>query len=256
MPTGDPTYPQRHIKQDSSRGVDYLASKESLDLEDAACMAGMRNPAEVVRKWPSLATAMAPLRRVLGLATPTNEELQDLPLACGEKPSKPPPSLAAIAWARELASKELGLTREEGEAHHAAGKWRHRIVGAVQRRCDCPDTVLETWLGPRGAPMGIASEITPGGLFPHCHSPAEAEVLDANFWTKGNHPSFGLSPDEETGPPGLDMLAGYFEKGYAESYTTIAEAEQIHCKLILSPTGTLSKFKAGRLTEAQDHPGS
>ena len=38
-------------------------------------------------------------------------------------------------------------------------------------------------------------------------------------------------------------MAGYYEKGYAARYTTIAEAEQIHAKLILSPLGTLSKFK-------------
>ena len=104
-------------------------------------MAGMRNPATVVLKWPSLAAAMIPIRRALALAIATNEELQDLPLAIGENPIKQPPSPAAIARARSLVSSKLGLTREQGESHHAAGKWRHMIVGAVQRSCDCRHTV-------------------------------------------------------------------------------------------------------------------
>ena len=40
-PIEDPTYPQRNIKRDASRGEDDLAIKELRDLEDAACMAGM-----------------------------------------------------------------------------------------------------------------------------------------------------------------------------------------------------------------------
>ena len=117
-------------------------------------MAGMRNPAEVVRKWPSLAAAMVPIRRVLTLAIATNKELRGLPLAIGENPFKAPSLQAAIAWARGLVSRKLGLTRDQDQSLHAAGKWRHMIVGAVQRSCDCPDKELETWLGPKTGTNG------------------------------------------------------------------------------------------------------
>ena len=91
--------------------------------------------------------------------------------------------------------------------------------------------------------MGITAPITPGGLFPLCPAPAEADFLDASFWTKGNRPSFGLTHGKDPEPPGLAILAGYYEKGYAESYSSMAEAELRHGTLIISPLGTLSKFK-------------
>ena len=115
---------------------------------------------------------MIPIRRALTLAIENDRELRDLPLAIGENTVKPPLALAAIAGARSLVGRKLGLTREQGEAHHEADKWRHMIVGAVQRSCDCPDKPLEAWLGPEGAPMGITVHITPGGLFPLCPAPA------------------------------------------------------------------------------------
>ena len=91
--------------------------------------------------------------------------------------------------------------------------------------------------------MGITAQITPGGLLPLCPAPAEADFLDANFWTKGNRPSFGLTQGEDPEPPGLAILAGYYEKGYAERYTTIAEAEQRHCTLIILLLGTLKTLR-------------
>ena len=91
--------------------------------------------------------------------------------------------------------------------------------------------------------MGILKPITPGGLFPLCPSPAEADALDGNLWAKGNHPSFGLmySGDEE--PPGLGVLKGYHTKGYAARYSTLFEAERQHGKLLISPLGNLTKEK-------------
>ena len=104
--------------------------------------------------------------------------------------------------------------------------------------------------------MGILRPITPGKLFPFCPSPAEADALDGNLWTKGNHPSFGLTYNEDTEPPGLAVLAGYHEKGYAARYSTLFEAERQHGKLLLSPLGNLTKQKRRRSPQASHHSGS
>ena len=87
------------------------------------------------------------------------------------------------------------------------------------------------------------SLITPGGLFPLCTAPAEAEILDNNFWTKGNRPSLGITHGENPEPPGLAILAGYYEKSYAARYSSMFEAERQRGKLIISPLGNLSKPK-------------
>ena len=92
--------------------------------------------------------------------------------------------------------------------------------------------------------MGILRSITPGKLFPAFASPAEADTLEANCWAKGNHPSFGLTHNGEDEPPGLDVLRGYHEKGYATRYTTLAAAERKHGELVISPLGNLTKEKA------------
>ena len=51
----------RHVR----RGVDQLSSREVRNQEDAASMAGMRNPEKVVRQWPSLRAVMTKVRHVL-----------------------------------------------------------------------------------------------------------------------------------------------------------------------------------------------
>lgn len=76
-----------------------------------------------------------------------------------------------------------------------------------------------------------------------CPAPAESGTLDANFWTKGNHPSFGLTHGEDPEPPGLAILAGYYKKGYAARYSSLFEAEKQHGKQAMSPLGKLSKEK-------------
>ena len=91
--------------------------------------------------------------------------------------------------------------------------------------------------------MGIIEPITPGGLFPLCPVPAEAELLDENVWKKGNRPSFGLTHGDDPQPPGLAILAGYYEKNYAAGCSSVFEAERQHGKLIISPLGNLSKIK-------------
>ena len=79
--------------------------------------------------------------------------------------------------------------------------------------------------------MGILKPIAPGELFPICPSPAEADSLDGNHWAKGNHPSFGLTHGDDSTPPGLGVLSGYHDKGYAARYSSLFEAERVHGKI-------------------------
>ena len=91
--------------------------------------------------------------------------------------------------------------------------------------------------------MGILEPITPGNLFPICPSPAEADALDGTLWTKGNHPSFGTPYGEDNAVPGLEVLDGYYTKGYAARYSSMFEAEKIHGDILISPLGNLTKNK-------------
>ena len=148
-------------------------------------MAGMRNPALVVSKWPSLAAAMIPIRRALKLAIENDKELRDHPLPIGENPVEPPPSRAAIAGARSLVCRKLGLTREQGEAHHEAGKWRHMIVGAVQRSCDCPDKPLQSLARTRGSTYAHHCSHCAGRPLPAVARPSRGIVPGCKLLDKG-----------------------------------------------------------------------
>ena len=84
--TEDQRYPQRNVKRDVSRGTDERFRKEVRDSEDAICNAGMRNPAAVLARWPTLAAAMVPVKKALVKAMEYDAELRDLPLAVGLHP--------------------------------------------------------------------------------------------------------------------------------------------------------------------------
>ena len=71
--------------------------------------------------------------------------------------------------------------------------------------------------------MEILEPITPCGLFPLAPAPTEAELLAENFWTKGDRPSFGLTHDDDPDPPGLAILASWYEKGYAARYSSMSK---------------------------------
>ena len=148
------------------------------DIEDAACNAGMRNPSTVHGRWPSLVAAMAPVRKALlkALRIRNCRNYYRSWKVAGEETT----IVAVHRESKAMRRETLGLFCEAGEAKRSAGQLRHNIVGAVQQKCNYPDAVLPGWLD-EDAAMGIIEPITPGGLFPLCPSPAEAEVLDSNF---------------------------------------------------------------------------
>ena len=238
-PSGEPP---RKIGRHSSRGDTLPSRKDLREQEDALCNAGMRNPSRVCQRWQGLVTAMMPVRAALLTAYHRHPDLQQLPLAVGENAVRSPPTEASIDAARAAVAEALGICREERNLRHPAGKWRYAIVQAVQKASGDPDIPLGSWLKD-GAPQGIVKSITPGGLFPLCHSPAEASSLEGLMWGKGNHPSFNVVREEGQPSPGVKILRDYFKSGYAHRYTSVEAATAIHGELVLSPLGTLSKPK-------------
>jgi hypothetical protein len=230
------------VARDSSLGDDGRSIKEVRDEEDAACNAGLRNPATVCRRWPKLVKAMEPVRKALLEAMDGIEELRDLPLCTGDNPTRKPPRPDAIDAARALVAKALKIPQERRNRRHPAGKWRASIVEAVQNEADDPDTLLGKWLVD-GSPMGFTETITPGGLFPLCASPAEADTLDGMLWEGGNHGSFEEVYGNDKLPPGIETLRGYYKKGFASRYTSRTEAASAHGELVVSPLGNVAKLK-------------
>lgn len=103
----------------------------------------------------------------------------------GLTPQRKPPQPASVKRARDIVAAALGITPQEADACHHAGKWRYNVVAEVQRRCDNPDTVLRKWLQ-QGSPIGVLETVVPGKLFPEFDSPAEAEysAITDEFWTR------------------------------------------------------------------------
>ena len=233
----------RRVTRDSSLGDDGMSIKEIRDAEDAACNAGLRNPAIVCQRWPKLVRAMAPVRKALLEAIDGIDELRDLPLCAGPRPSKKPPGSNAVEAARSLVAKALKVRQPDINRRHSTGKWRASLIEAVQVEADDLDTPLAKWLV-EGSPMGFTETITPGGLFPLGSSPAEADTLDGLLWEGGNHGSFEEVYEGSSVPPGIGTLHGYFEKGYASRYPSRAAAIAVHGDIVVSPLGNVAKLKA------------
>ena len=115
--------------------MDADSRKEIRDAEDAACNAGMRNPAAVCNRWPELVEAMQPVRQALLSAIAKCPDLQDLPLAVGKSPIRQPPAEASIALARDMVAEALAVKAKSANSWHTAGKWRYNLVADVQKRC-------------------------------------------------------------------------------------------------------------------------
>jgi hypothetical protein len=186
----------------------------------------MRNPASVIRVWPELGTAMEPVRDALLKAINLEPNLRNLASACGDSPSRQPPSLDSVRKARASVAQALGLSREDAEVCHPASPWKARLVGKIQDLAKDPDKALRSWLE-HGAPMGLAAPIQPGGLFPAQSGEAELtldDLADAQA-IKRNRPSFSERHGQERAP-GLDLLAEQVNEGFGLLFADKAAAER------------------------------
>ena len=238
----DLTTEGRKVKRHRLRGPTLVGNKELKEDENQKCLAGMRNPASVLRAWPSLVPAMAELGEFLKEKIEKVPSFQGLSGCCGAEPSRPPPSETLLDLLRNQVEEILGLPRGAGKLHHPAAPWRYEIIKAVQQACDDPDVVLPVWLAD-GAPMGLTCPIEPGGLFPTTSDDSELaldELAAQERWTR-NHPSF-VEPFGRDRPPGLDLLEEYLEDGFGELFKDAAAAsDHFQVQVHPAPLATIGK---------------
>jgi hypothetical protein len=110
----------RHVMMGGSEE----SKREVRRREDEASLAGMRNPASVVRGWPELSNAMLPVRDAILKAINLAPDLRGLSGACGPTPSRAPPTSTSIRRVRRKVAEALELSVEEAEVSHPASPWK------------------------------------------------------------------------------------------------------------------------------------
>ena len=220
------------------RIYDPAAEKRQEDLD---CSAGMRDPAELIHRWPALWRAMAPVAAVLLEAQSGGGAFAGLVGCVGDAPSRPPPSELELAGLRRRVAQALGVPPDRADDTHPAAPWRFRLVAAVQDAAQDPDAALREWLS-EGAPMGIKVPIAPGGLFPLKTTAAEIDPEDVFMEDfAGNHPSFGAAGTEA---PGLAVVQGHLDAGFGELFANRAAAEHHFGEQVApAPLGCITKQK-------------
>ena len=236
------------VKRHKARGHDEDTPKEIRAREDAACKAGMRNPADLEEQWPRLWDTMGRVRAVLEKARSDEHGLRDLTALCGEAPSRQPPDEKVLLGVRAKVADLLGVATDDFDHRHPASPWRHCIVHGVQAESDDPDKPMAEWLA-TGAPMGLASKIECGGLFPQVEPEPKQTLEDLDQqerWEK-NHPSFLLEHGEGR-PPGLNLIEEYLEKGMGRLYKDAAAAsEALGQKIHPAPLGNVTTVKGDKV---------
>ena len=164
------------VKRHKARGADEVSNKERRAQEDQDSRAGMRNPADLEDRWPRLWATMDGIKKVLQKARETHPELQDLTKHCGQDITNPVPEHLLVELRLQVA-EEIGIARDDSDFHHAASPWRANLVRGTQIEAGDPDTALGDWLA-NGAPMGITTDIEPGGLFPKADAEANLDLKD------------------------------------------------------------------------------
>ena len=236
--------PDRHrrVAPHWTRATFTRTPREQKAMEDAACTAGLRNPAWLVEApGAQLASALAPVRQALLAARAARGGLQGLAGACGLAPRRPLPSEEDVAFARLQVGRSLDLSWARADQHHASSPLRHNIFGAVLERLDDSDRVIADWLRD-GAPMGVECPIPPGGHFPLVEQERElspADLPDAYFY-RGNHPSFEEFHGE-LAPPTYTLVKDYLAKGFGQRFKSREEAESVMGTVFPAPLGNVRK---------------
>ena len=235
------------VKRHRARGEDEATTKERRAQEDSESCAGMRNPADLERKWPRLWETMDKVKQVLLQARRKHPELVGLAKHCGEEVANPVEEHILQEVRLEVA-EVLGVASDQADWHHQASPWRPFLVKGVQVEADDPDKALGDWLV-EGAPMGIAKSIEPGGLFPQVAPEADLslEELDCLERYTSNHPSFSERHGEDKAP-GMKVVEGYLAAGHGELFQNAQEAAKAFNKEVHpAPMGNITKMAHGSL---------
>ena len=202
---------------------------------------GARNCLETVLGWPSLVQTMAPVAQVLRNVRRDNKQFQHLARLCGPAPSRKPPSEKSIERVRHSVAGALDVKAKLADVHHQSSPWRWGLVQGVQRRCKDPDTSIVEWLR-KGAPVGIAAPVVPGGLLPRISEQATLspeDLFDMAVYD-ANHSSFNLEHDGHK--PARDELQGLVDQGFARLCRDRQHAEELlGSQVVVSPLGDVVK---------------
>ena len=128
-----------------SRVPELITPKEVRLGEDACCTAGLRDPARLLDRWPSLRGCWRPIRHGILRARARLPDCVGLTRTCGERPWRPPPSEESIAMVRAAISTAMGLTVDQGECQHAASTLRFNLFRALAQRTKDPDALQTGW---------------------------------------------------------------------------------------------------------------
>ena len=224
------------------RGATIESKHERHLREDAACTAGLRNPAAVVALWPQLREALRPVRRALGKHIDQHPELCDLATCCGSSPSSSPPDEHAVAQARLVVARVLRVSDAEAEHRHPASPLRYRLFHALQERSEDADRHVPEWLE-KGAPLGLRRKIPLGGHFPvaDVDDPEPLYMLESRPNLCRNHPSFQLR-EADGSQPALLQLKELVETGFGRLYADQAAAEYaLGTRCYPAPLGDVTK---------------
>ena len=132
--------------------------------ENAACTAGLRGAAGVVKKMPHLIDSSRAFLDALLAARQADASLRDLHLAGGPAPLRQPPSPTSVTEARRRAAAALGLTASEAEASHPASPWKFEFFRGLATLMQDPDRSISDWLH-HGPPHGFDSTYLSGRAF-------------------------------------------------------------------------------------------
>ena len=231
------------VKRHLLRGETVDSKRQRKEQEDKDSLAGMRNPASVLRRWPSLVDGLKPVAEELRSIVKDFEVLQGLVGCCGKEATRKPPTEEELSAPRRRLETVLGLQPGEGDLRHPASPWRYMYFKAVQNLTEDPDKEIVSWLRD-GAPMGLSQAIAAGGLFPAVDEEPESTLQDLEFadrWSS-NHPSFAEKSEQES--PGAKLIREHVDEGFGELFLTATEAErQLGASVFPAPMGTISKQK-------------
>ena len=130
--------------------------------KDARCTGGLRNPAHLQDRWPSLRKCLRPICSAILEARARSPDCVGLTTTCGEHAYRPPPSEEGVASVRATISSTMRLTVE---CHHASSTLRFDMFYVLARLTGDLDVHVANWLE-EGPSMGIQNEVVPGGHFP------------------------------------------------------------------------------------------
>ena len=232
------------VRRHPFRGNPAWDPKQVKKSEDDESWAGLRDPADLHRRWPELWRTMALVTPLLLAARKRHPELKGLQATFGESPKKAPAPDHLIARLRAEVGEALGLTAGEPERRHQTSPWRYNLVSRIQSLSGDKDVSIQSWLKD-GPPMGIRQHISSGcGSFPALESPASISPKDVLAQEeRPNHKSLQDLAGEKT-PPGHRVIEEHMNRGFGLLFADRASAERfLESEFATAPLGTVSKLK-------------